>query len=344
MEVEGLLTRKGEPAAGTLAFSDSTFARQFSMEAGPDGRFAGMLPEEGRWLVEVVSDTGRTRVGGVDVRLEAGEARAQVDVEIGGNVLTGIVVDREGKEVAGARVIVGRSTGPPISLATSGASGSFEIRGLQDGEYVVTAISAQGSSAPTVTAVHDDPGTPLRLVIAPSSRLRGIVRGPWGAIAGAAIVGVPRCQGDSGARKIIRTGTALDGSFEVEVATGCTAADIAIIPPGLGAKLLVLATTSEPTVIEIGPTSGVLKVVGETNWRQLVNAAAALPARLVLQTAAGAGWLAEGDGQSIPVEPGRYGLCSAFGTAGRCTWVVVEHNTEQVLDAVANAGGSTGVP
>ena len=44
------------------------------------------------------------------------------------------------------------------------------------------------------------------------------------------------------------------------------------------------------------------------------------------------------------VEPGRYGLCSAFGTAGRCTWVVVEHGTEQVLDAVAIAGGSTGAP
>jgi hypothetical protein len=333
VEVDGTLRCAGEPCGGAVAFSEDVSVRQVTMEAGPDGSFSGVLPEEGKWLVEVVRQSSRTIAGAFDVRLAAGESRARVTIDVGGGSLQGTVVDGSGQPIAGASVAIVTKGGPLVARAQSVENGAFEVHDLTAGDYLASAQSAVGTSGAVAATVGDEPGGPLRLVIRPRTKARGVVTGPWGPVIGAAIIGLPRSPAGVGPLRTIRTHTAGDGTFEVELPAGCAAADLLIVPPGLGGRLVVLPVSDEVVFLEVSPNKGTLRVQGRASWKFLVNGAASVPVSLVLGGSRAIGDAPGAASPQLSLEPGRYGICTAPGGGGRCTWGVVSASGEVLLDA-----------
>ncbi len=164
-------------AAG-LAFSTPTplATAQFQIERLTDGTYVIGLSGPGveRKLVEnVVIHAGQTTDVGT-IRLDTGRT------------VTGRVIDRDGKGVPNARVIVGRSlrsglVNTALAIQTgaqvvrSDAGGRFRVAGLDSNPEtdIALAVTPVGRSAPIQTGATE--GAELVLVVEPTGKLTGTV-------------------------------------------------------------------------------------------------------------------------------------------------------------------------
>lgn len=332
VEVEGRLTRKGEPLAADIWFEMGPMTA--ATAANAEGRFACTLPKEGRWDVRLESGSTHVTVGDVDVRVPPGKSRASVEIDLAATRLRGIVVDLAGKPQANFTVFAMRNGGVQHSEARSGSDGAFEIEDLPVGEYSVEARWRNLQTRRVTVSLKEDPEAAIRLVVEEGNRIRGTVTSQWGPVAGAGVSGFPVGAFQPGvptARLAATTDSA--GSFEVTLPPGAQAADLLILPPGLAGRLVRLPASDEPVAIVARADGGLLRIVsGSRGAQQLSNGEASMPLAAVTRLAGS--WPASGGAQasaSLVMEPGRYGICPF--PQGQCTWGVLSPRGELTLES-----------
>ncbi len=171
---------------------ERVLAGQFKT-TGKDGTavFAGMSP--GRTLVT----TGRNLGGHDEAEVRAG-ATTELDLELAGFTLTGIVVDAAATPVAGALVeIVPPVATRPEPVATTGADGRFCVRAVCS-PNLVSARAAGYASSECITLMQANGSSVEVQIVLPAAggMVEGTVAGPDGPVAGAVVqVGRP---GESG--------------------------------------------------------------------------------------------------------------------------------------------------
>lgn len=190
---------------GFMMMGPGGFAALEGTQTGPDGRFDISPVEPGKRTVIAKAPDGRRGKATVEVP-EKGAADVVIRLEDAGSI-AGRVVDQAGAPVAAAAVHVKRiEAGKRSTVVINGlditadraptaADGSFQMRGLEAGNYELTVFDEHGGrlrwarpqkgkdKAPVALALGDQEqkrGVELAVAI-DDAVLRGIVRGPDGA-------------------------------------------------------------------------------------------------------------------------------------------------------------------
>ena len=177
------------PAAGEMVLAWSATIRRIwgAQRLRTDDRgtavFVGLRP--GRTLVTTGRNLSGIGSGEAEVRAEA---TTELDLELAGFTLSGIVVNAAGTPVAGALV----EMMPPLAtlpepVATTGPDGRFRVRAVRSPNLV--GARAAGYASSECLLLMQDPGpTEMQLVLnAAGGTVEGLVVGPDGPVAGAAV-------------------------------------------------------------------------------------------------------------------------------------------------------------
>lgn len=162
--------------------------RQRACVVAPDGTFAGWLPSEGHWNVQITPNEALQRVRTrVDVRIPPNGVRAQVPIDLPGGRIEGTVVDEESNPVADVEILVLQGT----DIAANGGSdseGRFAIVGLEPGSFVLYARTRDLFSDHQPSTVSAASATKQTLVLrGPAERSGRLVRSSGAPVIGALI-------------------------------------------------------------------------------------------------------------------------------------------------------------
>lgn len=248
--VRGILRAGDDPLAARLSFTRS--GRRVNMTSDAEGSFRGMLPEAGEWKVEITPAAAFSVVTrSVDVVARDGGAGAEIEIELPGGRLEGIVVDESGRPVMAAVDVRRERT---IAYAETNAEGRFTLVGLEPQSVVVEAVTTSGESA---AAPHDiGSRTPLRLVIERAKRIDIRLVAPSGAPVPGAIVR----QIIPPSRRRKETVTGPDGKFTVTMTKAAPVTDIVIFAAGFPLRMLSLTADNAPSRIVVGGPASRLTV------------------------------------------------------------------------------------
>lgn len=190
----GRVTHRGKPVSAVVYLMERVRSQFFpfaTVKTDADGRFTCFLREPGEVDLSVLAP----EVGGLSELLVTfpldGE---EVQVELPSGRIDGVVVDGEGREVAGANVrtiavalpddeIEGREEWPRRAFASGSGTttdefGRFSLEGLDAGRWVVLASVAGGelASLPAVVPLQrNEERGGLRLELHPGTRVTGKV-------------------------------------------------------------------------------------------------------------------------------------------------------------------------
>lgn len=177
--------RHGAPVAGTIVDPGGQPVPDATLRYGTTaGLYSWASADaEGRWYIDRVpagklvlsaNSPGHVTAPAIAVRVDGEHSRAGVVVRLErGAVLSGIVVDRSGKPVAGATV---SATGDSMQADDAGR---FELTGLEPGPCQVSASTATQGSAVQQLQLARGGRAEIRLVVA-ESRIAGRVTNPRG--------------------------------------------------------------------------------------------------------------------------------------------------------------------
>ena len=231
VEILGYITMEDEPIHGNVKISTGA-SDSWQLSLNEEGRFSSWIRDPRfDFLFLEISGEGfafPARVVAEDVAVRKGKIK--IEVELLDLEISGKVVDLQGKSVAGADVDV-RQDGQPVAFTVSLADGSFSIRPLQAGEYMVDATQlAVGTSQQEILKLSElSPTMETTLVILPSRRLVGRVAGPGGeAVGGARVMTL-----SVGPNYVSHTGqTDANGRFVAEVAAEARQAVVLVVARG----------------------------------------------------------------------------------------------------------------
>jgi hypothetical protein len=263
--VEGLLKLGKEPLRGTLAFGGERGAVSVTMEADEEGRFAGVLPREGVWRVDVeaASPEISTHVK-TEVRADR-LGRSKIEISLPDTRLFGRVLTERDRPAAGARVEV--STPVFIEQVETDEKGEFVFRALPEGPSQLAArywTRDEGKSTSDwafITLTDGGEAGPVDLRLRRVKPLTGRIESLRGPVAGATVRITPL-------RPLLGFGaterTSLDGSFSVEVPGASELLQVVVAAPGLTLKAFEVQATESRVVLFVSEHSGLLEV--EVPW------------------------------------------------------------------------------
>lgn len=264
IEVEGRLRVGRGGRAGTLWFGGRQANAGLRMQADEEGRFSGFLPRElgRRWLVEVETESRAVRRW-IDV-VPNDRRKARLEISLPENRVFGRVLDEAGRPVRDAEVLLenllpGEAPEFP-ALAETDGEGRFEARSLVPGRLTVQAEGGAPkaySDSLEVEVEEDGETGPLELRLREGRSVRGRLVGPFGAVAGAPLVGfgVPETRS-------LETGrTDGDGRFELRVPRGGAEAVVVASAPGLALTAFLLPNGKAEADFEVPGKGGTLEVV-----------------------------------------------------------------------------------
>lgn len=333
--VAGHISLADEPLATTIRFVDRRRGESIRLASDEAGEFAGYLPHEGEWSVEILDseDQPPQTLDPIEVRRRAGGRPAWLEIRLPDTRLTGTVRDERGNPVAGAQVIMvsgelgGEGEKRVAAQPLTDGEGGFALRGLPPGPLILHARKGSLSSDMVVhTVAEGREGPPLQLVLRPKRELTGRVVSPAGPVAGALVIALGEVGGEPEAltSKTVSDGA---GSFALALDQGAYWRSLLVLPPGFSIKLRPIPAApgdQQTLLLEVGQDGGTLVFdleAGEagSRWaaRLLHDGAAATLAQLLR----GAGVVPDDASHfTIPgLAPGRYTLCSArAGTVAGC--------------------------
>jgi hypothetical protein len=253
LTLRGTVKLGKDPLVATLWFGGRHGSTAVKMESDRDGKFLGVLPRDGWWVVDVDSTAPRfaTRAR---VKVDSDEQdRATAEVDLPATRVYGKVVDEAGHPMPGATVAL--STDQVSLHADTDETGSFDFRGLTAGlSYGLATLStAQGewSSDRISLFLQDGEDTgPLEVRMRKETKLSGSVQSIRGPVSGAGVTVLTlrptMIGGDS-------TRTDLDGSFTAQLPASTELADVIVSAPGYGLKAFptpVSASPAQPLVLD----------------------------------------------------------------------------------------------
>lgn len=227
IEVAGRLRFGREPVAGTLWFGGRNGTARVKMAADAEGRFLGVLPRGGAWLLEIESTSPLLRLRTVVEVASRRSGKASVDVDLPNTRLFGRVLDERGRPAPRAEVLVeGRD---PLQPTETDEAGDFEIRGLREGSAQVSAAAdSRTSESLSVTLVDGREAGPVELRLRKVEKWSGAVLSSRGPVAGARVIVQPVPIMNGAARGT----TGKDGSFTVEMPAGVRQGILYVMAPG----------------------------------------------------------------------------------------------------------------
>jgi hypothetical protein len=360
--VRGRVLRGGEPVRALLIFGTERGKQRVRILSGFDGTFEGVLPGEGRYPLRVSfrRDGPVQTLEPVTVRRREGEEAAELEILIPDTRAAGVVVDRSGRPVPGARVqafwLDAEEPSPGPATATSDEEGRFELEGLAEGRYRFRArrpdpgspLGYDASSPPVEREIRDGRETPeVRLVLEGQRRLSLRVVGPRGPVLGARVSLRPETPDPVRLEALLNLVVGPSGELEAAVPDAAVAVTVLVLPPGLTARWLRLPLPPEGASLEIavGDVGGTLiadlRRAGESQLGQGLGAY-----RPPLLHHAGT-WVAlpnldswaviEPDGPRwvlSDLEPGEYALCPGVFLDQRCTSGYLAPGGELVLGLI----------
>ena len=174
---------------------------------------------------------GPVKVPGIEVPEGAGDVDLGTVVLSPGVAIEGLVVDAEGRPLAGIEIRAGEPSRFPLPAAfqlmmlaretpaITGADGRFAVPDRRQGERLDLVVSGDGYVTLAVAGVTAPPEEPLEVVLKQSSRVSGRVVDPRGEpIAGASVEARAEGLGGSGGggmSSLNRSRTDADGGFEL---------------------------------------------------------------------------------------------------------------------------------
>lgn len=335
LRLDGLVTRGGEPLASTIWLGRN--GRRLRFDSDGEGRFQGLLPEEGAWTVALTSteEGWRVSLAAIDVQVPDGKSTARVEIAVPDTTLEGEVVDEAGRPVFAALVSAFSSTRTDSRVRTD-REGKFAIHGLPAGPVTLSAVETDRESGWVQTALMEGEGAPrLRLVVRRWTKARGRVLSPSGGLPGVTLLAWPASQPAS------RVTTAMSGpggDFELELPEGESALQVLVLPPGFAFRIAaVRLDPGRPVEIAVEPHGGTLILEGAAaepllvhegivvplqplrDWARMQGAPSSDPGRLVIPNVAG----------------GAYNLCKGRveASAAACSTGVLSPLGELVLRA-----------
>ncbi len=339
--VEGTARRGKEPFVGKLIFGGLHRSRRLTFATDEEGHFAGFLPEEGRWEVEIASkDLGCAPCDGTEGSLrippievyEGPSGKALLDIDIPDTKLSGRVVVEQTAPTgettrhlaAGATIVVVRASGPLEDRGRQAQiwsdDGKFELVGLEPGEAHVGAMLGDPPYESDWVTVYLDEGDespqPIELVLHAKTGLVVQLSSAVGPVGGAAVTAIvpdgKSAQGVSGP----------DGRARLELAPGKTGT-LVVEAPGYGLALVpfrvppVDSGSQAPLIVPMAAGEGSL-VLSDLPYdvfhegTLISEPGGALALRLLPTLAPGA----ISFGESITLSglaPGQYRLCTSRG-------------------------------
>jgi hypothetical protein len=315
LTVEGEVRLGDEPLAATVWFGGLFGAVRIPARSDDEGRFTVVLPEQDEpWRVEIVNPRREIHhvVRELPVHEAPGRSVARVLLEVPDTTLRGVALDEAGRPVARARILAGRAGAAPT--ATSRADGTFELRGLEPGDWRLEA-EASGAAHQRLHAeiveVHleeERPVEDLRLILRPRLALSGQVVGPAGnGIAGALLYGVLDQEQHLLERYLPQATTDVAGSFTLDLPARATGLDLFVLAPGFALRQLrVDARSREPLVLPVHPVGGTV-VVTYRGGAEIADALKQLATSLFHERHIPPGVARHWAGiQGVREEPGRY--------------------------------------
>lgn len=319
VEVRGSVTLGDEPLAATLWLGGQFGQRRVRFEADEEGRFQGLLPGEGLWKAEVVSQKERFRapLDPVDVRVPPGKSYATVSLKVPATLLAGETVDEAGRKVAGALV----SALATAAEVETDEEGEFEVRGLKPGMVLFEAEHHEASSGPVEALIKEEGESPrLRLVLRKKKEIQGRVASAWGPVPGAELLAFPAVDRVAGAA-VVAAISGADGRFTLEVPSDVRQLTLLVFAPGYAMRLLPVSVDGK-LALDIA-----VDTAGGTLVLDLPESQAGSPPPLLLHNGTftllpllsrwvrlqGGAWQVPQSGRfTVPnVEIGDYRLCSA---------------------------------
>lgn len=255
--IEGRLRLGTEALRGTLWFGGRFGSRRVKMEADEEGRFAGVLPADGSWVVDVEggepSFVARVRT---DVRPDR-SGHAAVAIELPDTRVFGRIVDDRGRPVARASLaIAGQSLDQHVQ---ADETGSFDVRGLSAGSLALMAADGQGrqSERSVLELVEGRWVGPVELRLRAMKKLSGSVISSRGPVAGARVVlraFAPTVGGGEAS-------TGPEGTFTLELPENIAAGTAVIKAPGYGTKVFPVAAGEKPLSLTLPEAAGEIAIV-----------------------------------------------------------------------------------
>jgi hypothetical protein len=261
LTVTGTVKLGKEPLAATLQFGGRYGSSSIRMESDNEGRFHGILPQDGWWRVDVSAarprfDT-RTRVKAEP----AGKDQAKVAIVLPATRVYGQVLDDRGRPAAAADVSL---TADDVDLDVKADDlGRFEVRGLKAGMALAMASlstpQAVLTSDPMTLALGEDQETgPIEIRLRRARKLSGSVQSARGPVPGAAIDALALAPLIIGGD---RTRTDLDGSFTLELPAPTLTVAVIVSPPGFALSAFPLNPADAAPRFVVGAEGGDLEIL-----------------------------------------------------------------------------------
>jgi hypothetical protein len=266
LDLEGTLLLGKTPTEGVVQFSGKENLRRVFCFAREEGRFRCALPGAGWWRVDVqvAGDKARQELDPVEIPAPPPGSPATVEIVVPERPLAGSVVNERGAPVAGAHVRFVHIKDGHESSAVTNDDGDFKLRYVPLGAATVQAMGKNEVSE-TCRLTIEEGAAPekVTLTLKPRAVLEGHVYSPYGPVAGAFVDALPDIVPNISISTMPQT-TDVDGSFRIESLDQSPGANLIVVAPGFGARLLrvVLNPVAVTTIdVNVDQTLGAITVV-----------------------------------------------------------------------------------
>ncbi len=260
VQLAGSLHLGEEPLAATLYFGGRSGGKRVQLHSDEKGHFAGVLPREGPWRVQVMAQEPHLDTT-TEAEVHAGESgEAFVALKLPDNRLTGKLVDVAGLPVSHGQITVAGKSIVLFQWKTADERGAFEFRALPAGTISLMGDDGQDScQAGPLMVTMPEAGEvgPIELRCHKKKVITGTVvssRGPGGGVR-IVVRGLPPKFG--GGEAI----TGSDGTFSLEVPADFEQAIASMQATGYGFQQRQVRLGAEPLRLTLKEGTGELKLL-----------------------------------------------------------------------------------
>jgi hypothetical protein len=307
--VRGLITLGDHPLTAKLSFGGEHGA---TLNSGEDGRFEGDVPpsESDERTIFVDADAARvTRT--VRAKIERDDSGSRVTIRLPATMLMGRVLGADGSLQRDALIIVS-SDMLGVHEMFSGDDGSFQVTGIDAGEYHVSAQTLKGEKSERVAVtLADDAPAEVELTLKSGVMVRGRVGVGETPVMQADIYGIPRDT--QFAPFMPQTRTNESGRFELTLPPRTTIFDLVVVHPAFDIVLTRIAGQLDSVRHVVATQLGGVLTVDTTAPKDLLVRHGGGECWLYwLANAPGVNGVIESARVVLPrLEPGEYTVCSA---------------------------------